>query len=173
MIIRLSPPLYETGLERIIFMPWNKYMRILLVGLFGLAAFLLLTVRPGAQVYAATNDTIALTSPNNVTIAETDDYATQVLGNPWDMNQLDDLHWPHDFGPAQVGGGIWSATTTSSNGGSIQLQYQNFDNGYSYMGEKDGRNWLSPMKMQAGHGHNLRRSVGLARQYSPGEWCSH
>jgi hypothetical protein len=91
--------------------------------------------------YASTNDAITLTSPSNITIPESDDYATQVLGRPWNMNSLEDLSMAHDFTQPQVSNGVWSAVTRSSNGGSVNLQYQNFANSYSYIGEKDGRNY--------------------------------
>ena len=113
----------------------------LIFALLLLSAVAVVALRTEPSAKAATNDTITLTSPNNVTIAETDDYATQVLGDPWDMNNLDDVNSPHAFTQPHISNGIWSATTTASTGGSIMLQYQNYANGYSDMTEKDGRNY--------------------------------
>jgi hypothetical protein len=90
---------------------------------------------------AATNDAITLTAPSNVTIAESDDYATQVLGNPWDMNGPDDLHWPHDLVNISTSNSVWRANPTSAQGGTVHLQYQHFPNGYSFVGETDGVNY--------------------------------
>jgi hypothetical protein len=101
----------------------------------------LMFVGSASDAYAAKNDAITLTSPSNVTIAESDDYATQVLGNPWDMNGPDDLHWPHDLANISVSDSVWRANPTSLQGGSVHLQYQNFPNGYSYVGETDGVNY--------------------------------
>jgi hypothetical protein len=110
----------------------------LLFALFLMAAAVLLVAHKEPAAYAATSDTITLTSPNNVTIPESDDYATQVLGDPSDMNNLEDLDSPYNYTQAQVSNGVWSATTRSVTGSSVFLQYQNFPNGYSYIGEKDG-----------------------------------
>ncbi|MEO6458588.1 MAG: S-layer homology domain-containing protein [Chloroflexia bacterium] len=88
---------------------------------------------------ASPNDVISLTSPNNVTIAESDDYATQVLGNPADMNDLDDLDFPSRYTYLTVNG-IWSATTLSG-GASAWIQHQSYDIVYSYAGERDGVNY--------------------------------
>ena len=97
-------------------------------------------------------DTITLTAPNNVTIRESDDYATQVLGDPWDMNNLEDIDYTYKYNARSVSNGIWSANSMGDvnfNVGSFMvLQYQNFQqviNGVphrfnSYMGEKDGVN---------------------------------
>ena len=106
-----------------------------------LTAAVLLVAHKGPAAYAAANDTITLTSPNNVTIPESDDYATQVLGDPWDMNNLEDLDIPYNYSQAQVSNGVWSATTRSATGASTMLQYQSWANAYSYVGEKDGRNY--------------------------------
>src|SRR5947207_4530528 len=113
---------------------------LLLASLLAIAIGILVA-RPGPTAYASTNDTITLTSPNNVTIPESDDYATQVLGDPWDMNNLEDLDIPYNYTQAQVSNGVWSATTRSATGASIMLQYQNWPNAYSYVGEEDGRNY--------------------------------
>lgn len=94
-----------------------------------------------SNAYAATSDTITLTSPSNVTIAESDDYATQVLGDPWDMNTVSDINWPHDLVNISASNGIWHANPTTAQGGNVSLVYQNFRNSYSYLGEKDGVNF--------------------------------
>ncbi len=86
-------------------------------------------------------DTITLTAPNNVTIGESDDYATQALGDAWDMNNVEDIDFPANYTVPQVANGVWSATTTSTSGAYALLQYQNFSNSYSYLGEKDGVNY--------------------------------
>ncbi len=88
-----------------------------------------------------------LTGPGAVTIPESDDYATQVQGDPWDMNNIEDLDYPHNFGVPTVGNGIWSSTTTGSAGDpemSVKLVEQNFATTFSYIGEKDGRNYPVP-----------------------------
>jgi hypothetical protein len=118
-----------------------KWTKILFaVALLLAAGGLLLANRNVA--YGSPNDTINLTNPApNTRIAESDDYATQVLGDPWDMNNLDDLDWPHDFTPAGISNGIWSANTMTTNGGTVMLQNQSFTNAYSYVGEKNGVNY--------------------------------
>ena len=50
----------------------------------------------------APTDTITVTSPNNTTVAESDDYATQILGNPWDMNDADDTSFLGDLTPPTI-----------------------------------------------------------------------
>jgi hypothetical protein len=97
-------------------------------------------------------DTITLTSPNNLTIRESDDYATQVLGDPWDMNNLEDVDFTYKYNARSVSNGVWTANSMGdvnfNNGSFLVMQYQNFRqvNGgvthtfYSYLGEKDGVN---------------------------------
>jgi hypothetical protein len=110
--------------------------------LFALPLLLLaLVVLPRDEATASPLDTITLTSPNNVTVAESDDYATQVLGDPWDMNNIEDIDFPYNFTLPTVSGGVWNAVATSGQASSIWLQYQNFDVTYSYLGEKDGVNY--------------------------------
>lgn len=114
----------------------------MLLILLGLVASALMVTGNSSNAYAsAPDDTITLTSPNNVTIAESDDYATQVLGDPWDMNSISDLNWPHDLSNISASNGIWRANPTSNQGASVHLIYQSFPNAYSYMGEKDGVNY--------------------------------
>lgn len=91
------------------------------------------------QTPASPNDTITLISPNNVTIAESDDYATQVLGNPADMNDRDDLDFPGEYTYPTVDG-LWSATTLTGHA-SVWIQHQSYDIVYSYAGERDGVNY--------------------------------
>lgn len=96
------------------------------------------------QPYSPNADSITLVSPSTVTIAESDDYATQVLGDPWDMNNIEDVNFPHNFTLPSVGNGIWSVTTTGSPQDpemSMFLQYQNIAGVYNYMGEKTGANY--------------------------------
>ncbi|MEO8286462.1 MAG: hypothetical protein ABI670_08500 [Chloroflexota bacterium] len=73
-----------------------RISRNILVVVWLIAVSALIGAGKIATAQAEPNDTIALTSPNNITIAESDDYATQVLGDPWDMNNLEDLNTPHD-----------------------------------------------------------------------------
>jgi hypothetical protein len=96
-------------------------------------------VPAGAQPLDAPQDTITLTSPNNLTIGDADDYATQVLADPWDMNNLDDVDFPYKFGVPTLANGVWSNTTTGPDA-VFYLQHQNFPGVYSYLGEKDGIN---------------------------------
>lgn len=98
------------------------------------------------------NDSVTLTEPApNTVVAETDDYATQVLGDPWDLTTsapgdlrhyegLDDIDEPYGFTAPDVTNGIWSAVTNLAGGNSIHFQYQNFANSYSSLGEHDGQN---------------------------------
>ena len=139
------------------------------VALVGLSAVILLGGRqmaygsvPGGQqpvsdvqrsVSNSPDDTITLTQPApNTTIAETDDYATQVLGNPWDMttsppgdlrnlNGLADINEPYRFTAPSVSNGIWSANTTATGGSSMLFQYKDYANAYSSLGEKNGQDY--------------------------------
>jgi hypothetical protein len=148
----------------------SRSLKLLLAAvLVGLAAIFLLSGRqvvygsgPGVPqqvsdiqraVSSSPDDTISLTQPApNTVIAESDDYATQVLGNPWDMTTtppgdlrnlsgLDDLTQPYLFTAPTVSNGIWSANTTAGVGSSVNLQYQDFANAYSALGEKNGQNY--------------------------------
>ena len=92
------------------------------------------------RVQASPSDTIVVTSPNNTAMAESDDYATQVLGDPWDMNNAEDTDYLDHITPPAISNGIWSANTTSQYA-SIFLQYQGWDNSMTYTGERSGINY--------------------------------
>jgi hypothetical protein len=106
-----------------------------------LAAFFIFPGQ-GTGAAQAAPDAITLTGPTpNTVIAETDDYATQVLGDPWDMNNLNDLDQPYHLTNFGVSSGVWTGTTTgAAHTASVHLQYQNYANSYSYLGEDDGVN---------------------------------
>ncbi|MEO8285880.1 MAG: S-layer homology domain-containing protein [Chloroflexota bacterium] len=120
--------------------------------LVGLAAILSLA-GPRQAAASSPDDTITLTGPApNTIIAETDDYATQVLGDPWDFTTsppgdlrnyhgLNDISQPYGFTTPDVSGGIWSAVTAINGGSSVSLQYQSFPTAYSSLGEKNGQNY--------------------------------
>lgn len=122
----------------------GKYKTITLIGAFVLVLAILLISRGAAPApaVAAPLDTITLTSPNNVTIAESPDYATQQMADPWDMNNLSDIKIPIGYSPASINNGIWSATT-QTNDALLHLQFQSFPGGgiYNYMGETNGVNY--------------------------------
>jgi hypothetical protein len=111
------------------------------------------TVSPPQPSSDSPDDTVTLTLPApNTVVGEADDYATQVLNDPWDLttsaagdlrnlNGLDDIDQPYGFTAPDVTNGIWSAFTTINGGSSMAFQYQNFDTAYSSLGEKDGQNY--------------------------------
>jgi hypothetical protein len=70
----------------------------------------------------AANPTVTVLSPSGAaadTIGEGDDYFTQVLHEPRDMNQHTDLMW-QEFGVNNISfsNGIWSGTTSNTPSGS-------------------------------------------------------
>ncbi len=119
----------------------NKTARILLSAMSLIIAGLIIWLGQ-RTTSAATPDAITLTNPApNTTIPESDDYATQVLNDPWDMNNLNDVDQPYHVTNWGVDNGIWSGTTTGpANTASVFFQYQNYTTSYSYLGEDDGVN---------------------------------
>lgn len=112
------------------------------------------------------DDSISLISPSTLTIPESDDYATQVLGDPWDMNNIEDIDMPLRFTAPTVSNGIWSATTTGSAQNAEQevfFQYQNMQDVYNYVGEKSGANY----PIQTGRYTHLRFRM-YAQSAGPG-----
>src|SRR3954447_11574424 len=85
-------------------------------------------------------DVITLTSPNNTLIAQSDDYATQVLGDPWDMNNAEDTSYLDHITPPNLSNGIWSAQTTAQ-GSFIYLVSQGWNGSMEYVGERNGVNY--------------------------------
>lgn len=72
---------------------------------FGLAPAALTVTSPGAD---------------GVVLAELDEYATNVLGDPWDMDEATDLHYyraESQLTNSQFADGIYSAQLTAGNGG--------------------------------------------------------
>lgn len=113
------------------------------IALFGLLLALAALVASTSERAKGTPlDTITLTSPSNVTIAESSDYATREFGNPWDMNDLGDIPNALFYSPPSVSNGIWSATTEAANA-LLNLQFQSFPGGeiYNYLGETNGVNY--------------------------------
>jgi len=62
------------------------------------------------------------------TLGNGDDYATNVLHDPWDMNKLTDIGWWENYADITVQNGVWSARTAVTNpyGGSSGLFYPLF-----------------------------------------------
>ena len=82
-----------------------RQLRALSVALFALLSAL--TILAQDTAHGEPDDTVTLTAPApNTVIAESDDYATKVVGNPWDMSDPDDLDWllrePDEYQPADV-----------------------------------------------------------------------
>ena len=98
--------------------------------------------------YGAPDDTITLTAPApNTVLAESDDYATQVLNDPWDMNNSEDVDKPYNVVNYGVNGGVWTGTATTPASSNVFFQYgdvvnaQQTDGSFSYLGEKSGANY--------------------------------
>ena len=67
--------------------------------------------------------TVSLTSPtSNTEVKEGDDFATDVLGDPWDFNERRDIAWEQFFEETTVGvsNGIWSGNNSSAGAGNVQ-----------------------------------------------------
>jgi hypothetical protein len=64
--------------------------------------------------------TISFTSPAalQVTVGEGDDFATKVLGNPWDMNERRDIGYEIGFNNIAASGGNWQGTFSGIDQGS-------------------------------------------------------
>jgi hypothetical protein len=91
------------------------WMSVLSLGLLWLGAHAALT-----RAEAAATPTVTVLSPSGAaadTIGEGEDYFTQVLHDPRDMNQYTDMSWQtsglHNI---SVANGVWSATTSNTNG---------------------------------------------------------
>jgi S-layer homology domain len=125
----------------------NRVIRI-----FAATALLLVAaifVWAGRDVaYGANNDTVTLTAPApNTVVAESDDYATQVLNDPWDMNNIEDVDKPNNVVNYGVNNGVWAGTATTPASSNVFFQYQDIvnpqqtDGSFSYLGEKSGGNY--------------------------------
>jgi hypothetical protein len=70
---------------------------------------------------------LAVTAPNGAStaIAAGDDYATQILGNAWDMDRAADVQTPEsiDLSSQSVSGGIYSAMAQDLNGDTVVDPY--------------------------------------------------
>ncbi len=87
-------------------------MRIRLIYL-ALALVALAALRPvqGAQ---AAGGSLVLHAPDAV-LSNGDDFATTVLGDPWDMEQRRDIGWEENFSLIQTVDGIWSGRIDVTN----------------------------------------------------------
>lgn len=78
-------------------------MKVAIIRLLALS--LLVAARGNSQVVPS----IILTAPTNATsVSDGRDFATQVVGNPWDMNQLRDLPLDVGYWQPNNSGGVWS-----------------------------------------------------------------
>jgi len=78
-----------------------------------LALAILLPVWPREPVRAA-GSSLTLQAPDAV-LGNGDDFATTVLGDPWDMSQRRDIGWEENFASITAAGGVWSARQSVSN----------------------------------------------------------
>jgi|GEM_PF-1689469 len=75
-------------------------------------------------VQAVDAQTITLSSPTStVTYAEGDDFATTVVRNPWDMNELRDIPYDINYEQPSINDGIWSAVSHPYTGGGVGYFY--------------------------------------------------
>jgi hypothetical protein len=76
-------------------------------------AILALVLALGA-VGASAQGSLTLNSPA-ATLGNGDDFATTVLGDPWDMDKLQDIGWEENVSSISVANGIWSGRVTVTN----------------------------------------------------------
>src|SRR4051812_45682415 len=107
---------------------------IRLLAVLALGALVVLGSRPGLAA-SAPADSIVLTTPSSTTVAESDDYATQMLGDPWDMSNPEDTTYLDHMTPPSFANGVWTSQTTDQFG-SIFLQSQGWDTSMEYLGER-------------------------------------
>src|SRR5450759_465400 len=125
----------------------NRIARISAISAMLLVAAILVWARHDVA-YGAPDDTITLTAPApNTVVAESDDYATQVLNDPWDMNNIEDVDKPNNVVNYGVNNGVWTGTATTPASSNVFFQYQDIvnpqqtDGSFSYLGEKSGGNY--------------------------------
>ncbi len=129
----------------------NKHSKWL-VPFLALAPFLL-SLGASAQAKPAT-PSITITAPSNgAKVATADDYATQVLNDPWDMNELTDVSKPfQSIATYSVSNGIWTATTNGNQPSFWLLNPGN--NGDIHIG-RDGNNYMQNLKIDSSKYSNL------------------
>lgn len=83
-----------------------------------LISFLVAGDRAGANCFANPT-TVAVIEPDGVddVIGESDDYATVVLGDPWDMNERNDIRWSNNIVSIYPSNGVWHGTGSGSDPG--------------------------------------------------------
>jgi len=84
---------------------------LLLIGAFLLASLVANSTR---YVELAFSATVTITNPDGIndTIPDADDFATTVLGDPWDQDERYDIKWAEGINGIVVSSGIWSGTST-------------------------------------------------------------
>ena len=85
-----------------------------------LSLTLLLATRAGAA-------TITLTAPTApVTLADGDDYATTVLGDPWDFDKRREFLFEERFASVDVTGGVWTGVYRDPGASVVAPVFQGF-----------------------------------------------
>jgi hypothetical protein len=116
----------------------------------------LLLFLPGALAQAKPAiPSITITAPGSsgAKVATADDYATQVLNDSWDMNELTDVSKPfQSIGSFSVANGIWTATT-NGNQPFFWLLSPGY-NGSLHIG-RDGNNYMQNLKIDTSKYYNL------------------
>jgi hypothetical protein len=96
----------------------RRLIHILSLIVFG--TLFLVTVPPSAAVETTSNLTITAPGPAGAVLAEVDEFATMVMGDPWDMEQPTDLAYYREDSRMEnstFANGIYSAQMTNGNGG--------------------------------------------------------
>ncbi len=113
-------------------------MKLKMTILYGLRALVVWGIFLWARMVSGAD--ISLTGPSTpVTVRDGEDFAEQILGNPWSMDRLRDIPFEMGFNQPTATSGIWSATSTLAGAPSFFLlntgfpnpQYQNVTMMYS------------------------------------------
>ena len=110
---------------------WAKVKWLMVVDIVGLSLLWLGQQTPPTLAMPTANPTVTVLSPSGGAldvIGEGDDYFTQVLNEPRDMNQYSDMQW-QEFGVTNIldANGLWSATaSTPSDGARVWPLYPGF-----------------------------------------------
>jgi len=92
-------------------MPHSTRRALLLMGAFLLASLVVSSTRNVELAFSATVTIINPDGTNDI-IPDADDFATTVLGDPWDQNERYDIRWAEDISGIAVSNGIWNGTST-------------------------------------------------------------
>jgi len=125
----------------------------------GLSILLLAAFVLPPNPVAAANGSINFTNPAefSITVGEGDDYATQILNDPWDMDRIRDVPFDVAFNNISVENGVWKSTMAGVDQANPGPEYSKVSYFFPVFGGIPGMGYWENSSPDAGFGVETSR----------------